>query len=69
MASSAFLYKQEVEDALNFMKSVYETFGFTYKLYLATRPDKYMGELSQWDESESVTISSGVLLLTLKIIS
>jgi len=44
--------KQEVKGALDFLDTVYTTFGFTYKLYLSTRPEKYMGEISVWDEAE-----------------
>ena len=35
------------------MKSVYDTFAFDFELCLSTRPDKYMGERSQWDEAEA----------------
>jgi len=38
--------------ALDFMKNVYETFGFTYKLKLSTRPEKFLGDIKVWDEAE-----------------
>lgn len=28
-------------------------FGFTYDVKLATRPDKYIGDVALWDEAES----------------
>ena len=42
----------EVLGALNFMKSVYTTFGMTYKLELSTRPAKALGELELWQRAE-----------------
>jgi len=44
--------KQEMAGALDFMKTVYETFGFTYKLKLSTRPEKFLGDIKVWDEAE-----------------
>jgi len=44
--------KQEVKGALDFLETVYKVFGFTFKLFLSTRPEKYMGEISMWDEAE-----------------
>jgi threonyl-tRNA synthetase len=49
--------KQEVVGALNFMKSVYDTFGMTYKLERSTRPAKATGldtpeGLALWDDAE-----------------
>ena len=38
--------------ALEFMKEVYTTFGFTYKLKLSTRPEKFLGDIKVWDEAE-----------------
>lgn len=35
--------KQEVRGALEFMKSVYETFGMSYRLERSTRPAKANG--------------------------
>ena len=45
--------ESEVIDALDFMKSVYTTFGMTYKLELSTRPKKALGEKALWDKAES----------------
>jgi len=44
--------KAEMASALEFMKDVYTTFGFTYKLKLSTRPEKFLGDIKVWDEAE-----------------
>lgn len=44
--------ESEVIGALEFMKSVYDTFGMTYKLELSTRPEKALGEKELWDKAE-----------------
>lgn len=43
----------EVVAALEFMQSVYTTFGMTYKLELSTRPAKALGEMELWDRAEA----------------
>ena len=45
--------EQEVLSALDMMKSVYTTFGMTYKLELSTRPKKALGEKELWDRAEA----------------
>jgi threonyl-tRNA synthetase len=47
--------RSEIHNALDFMKSVYGTFGFTeFHVNLSTRPEaNYLGELSQWEEAEA----------------
>jgi threonyl-tRNA synthetase len=45
--------EQEVLGSLEFMKSVYDTFGMTYKLELSTRPTKALGEVEVWDRAEA----------------
>ncbi|XP_046472210.1 threonine--tRNA ligase 1, cytoplasmic isoform X2 [Neodiprion pinetum] len=50
--------KQEVSGALDFLKHVYSVFGFTFNLCLSTRPDKYMGELADWDQAEKALAES-----------
>ncbi|MCX8175531.1 MAG: threonine--tRNA ligase [Candidatus Micrarchaeota archaeon] len=43
----------EIDRLLDFVKFVYEkTFRLEYKAFLSTRPEKYMGEVGQWDEAE-----------------
>lgn len=42
----------EMVSYLEFMSFVYGIFGFSFKLELSTRPEKYMGEIEQWDLAE-----------------
>ncbi|KAJ5477945.1 hypothetical protein N7530_003454 [Penicillium desertorum] len=42
----------EVEGLFDFLQSIYGLFGFTFKLKLSTRPEKYMGALETWDHAE-----------------
>nr|XP_054756713.1 threonine--tRNA ligase 1, cytoplasmic-like isoform X1 [Lytechinus pictus] len=44
--------EQEIAGCLDFLSSVYSVFGFTYKLALSTRPEKYLGEIEVWDSAE-----------------
>ncbi|XP_033749763.1 threonine--tRNA ligase 1, cytoplasmic-like isoform X3 [Pecten maximus] len=44
--------KEEISACLDFLKHVYGVFGFTFKLNLSTRPEKFMGEIAVWDEAE-----------------
>lgn len=44
--------KDEIEGCLDFLKSVYDVFGFTFHLNLSTRPEKYLGEIAMWDAAE-----------------
>lgn len=45
--------EQEIENSIEFMKTVYDNFDFKFSMCLSTRPDSYMGELSQWEEAEA----------------
>lgn len=40
--------------ALDFLKSVYSIFGFSFQLVLSTRPQKFLGEIEMWNEAEKV---------------
>jgi threonyl-tRNA synthetase len=42
---------------LDFLKAVYDVFGFTFKLLLSTRPEKYLGAIEMWDAAEKVQYS------------
>ena len=39
---------------LDFMKAVYDVFGFEFKLFLSTRPAKAMGDVEVWNRAEEV---------------
>lgn len=45
---------KEIDCALDFLKHIYGVFGFTFELQLATRPEKYLGEIAMWNEAEKV---------------
>merc|ERR1719216_515018 len=46
--------KEEIKGALDFLSTVYKTFGFTYTLKLSTRPEKFLGEIETWDKAEKM---------------
>lgn len=46
--------QKEVFDYLEFLKHVYGIFGFEYELDLSTRPEKFLGEIEQWDIAEKM---------------
>lgn len=46
--------RSEMLAALDFLKHVYEIFGFTFQLCLSTRPEKFMGDIAIWDDAEKV---------------
>ena len=44
-----------MKGCLDFLQAVYGVFGFTFKLNLSTRPDKFIGEVETWDKAEKVS--------------
>ncbi|NWZ70626.1 SYTC2 ligase, partial [Acrocephalus arundinaceus] len=44
--------EEEMKGCLEFLKSVYAVFGFTFQLHLSTRPENYLGDLEIWDHAE-----------------
>ncbi len=42
---------QELDLILELMHFMMTTFGYTYKAYLATRPEKYLGTVEQWEHA------------------
>lgn len=44
--------KQEITGCLDFLRYVYQTFGFSFNLCLSTRPEKYLGDIQVWNEAE-----------------
>jgi len=49
-----FKIEEEIKGCLDFLKSVYAVFGFTFQLHLSTRPENYLGEVEIWDHAEKV---------------
>lgn len=45
--------EQEVKDCLEFARSVYTQFGFSFDVKLSLRPENYLGKSESWDEAES----------------
>ncbi|MDW8518167.1 MULTISPECIES: threonine--tRNA ligase [Priestia] len=43
----------ELNGVLKLVHEFYEQFGFEYKIELSTRPEKYMGDLSMWEQAEA----------------
>jgi threonyl-tRNA synthetase len=50
--------KGEMDGLFDFLSEMYGMLGFTYKLNLSTRPDKYLGELATWDRAEDMLKAS-----------
>lgn len=46
--------KEEIEDLFDFLHAVYGLLGFTFKMKLSTRPEKYMGKLETWNMAEKM---------------
>ncbi|KAM4576835.1 threonine--tRNA ligase 1, cytoplasmic [Odontesthes bonariensis] len=44
--------EDEIKGCLDFLRTVYDVFGFTFKLNLSTRPEKFLGEPEIWDQAE-----------------
>ncbi|XDG02758.1 hypothetical protein ABKA04_002373 [Annulohypoxylon sp. FPYF3050] len=44
----------EISDLFDFLSEMYGLLGFTFKLHLSTRPEKFMGQIETWDNAESM---------------
>lgn len=44
--------EEEIKGCLDFLRTVYDVFGFTFKLNLSTRPEKFLGDPDIWDQAE-----------------
>nr|XP_020507916.1 threonine--tRNA ligase, cytoplasmic [Labrus bergylta] len=44
--------EEEIKGCLDFLRTVYDVFGFTFKLNLSTRPEKFLGNPEIWDQAE-----------------
>ncbi len=45
--------KDEIKGVINLIDDIYKQFGFSYKLELSTRPEKFLGEIKDWDLAEA----------------
>uniref|UniRef100_A0A8C1KW88 threonine--tRNA ligase n=1 Tax=Cyprinus carpio TaxID=7962 RepID=A0A8C1KW88_CYPCA len=48
--------ESEIKGCLDFLRTVYDVFGFTFKFNLSTRPEKFLGEPEVWDQAEKIDI-------------
>ncbi|KAJ3173250.1 threonyl-tRNA synthetase [Geranomyces variabilis] len=44
----------EMDSALEFFRHIYGVFGFDFSLKLSTRPEKFLGEIADWDKAEDI---------------
>ncbi|KAM9294536.1 threonine--tRNA ligase, mitochondrial [Gastrophryne carolinensis] len=44
--------ESEISGCLDFLRAVYTVFGFTFKLFLSTRPEQHMGDPEVWQRAE-----------------
>lgn len=44
--------EDEMKGCLDFLRTVYEVFGFSFKLNLSTRPEKFLGDIEVWNQAE-----------------
>eukprot|EP01126_Amoeba_proteus_P049082 TRINITY_DN5717_c0_g1_i6.p1 TRINITY_DN5717_c0_g1~~TRINITY_DN5717_c0_g1_i6.p1 ORF type:complete len:701 (-),score=122.00 TRINITY_DN5717_c0_g1_i6:51-2153(-) len=42
----------EISNSIQFLKFVYDTLGFDYRVVISTRPQSFLGEISQWECAE-----------------
>ncbi|WP_326908560.1 threonine--tRNA ligase [Sedimentibacter sp. MB31-C6] len=45
--------KDEIKGVAKLIDEMYSTFGFNYHVELSTRPEKFMGEIKDWDMAEA----------------
>ncbi|KAI4535422.1 hypothetical protein MG293_014648 [Ovis ammon polii] len=48
--------EEEIKGCLQFLQSVYSTFGFSFQLNLSTRPENFLGKTELWDEAEKIDV-------------
>uniref|UniRef100_A0A4W5NBG7 threonine--tRNA ligase n=1 Tax=Hucho hucho TaxID=62062 RepID=A0A4W5NBG7_9TELE len=44
--------ESEMKGCLDFLRCVYDVFGFSFQLQLSTRPEKYLGDIAVWNQAE-----------------
>jgi len=45
--------RDEIKGVIKLIDEIYKQFGFSYKLELSTRPEKFLGEIKDWDLAEA----------------
>uniref|UniRef100_A0A8C7WFU3 threonine--tRNA ligase n=1 Tax=Oncorhynchus mykiss TaxID=8022 RepID=A0A8C7WFU3_ONCMY len=49
--------ESEMKGCLDFLRCVYDVFGFSFQLHLSTRPEKYLGDIAVWNQAEKVQLN------------
>lgn len=44
--------ESEIKNVIKIVDKIYKPFGLTYKPFLSTRPDNFMGDIKVWDKAE-----------------
>ncbi len=45
--------KDEIKGVARLIDEIYKKFGFSYHVELSTRPEKFLGEIADWDQNEA----------------
>lgn len=46
----------EISGCLDFVQAIYSVFGFTFRFFLSTRPEHFLGDPPLWDQAEQVSV-------------
>ncbi len=46
--------EDEIKNLIDFIGFIYQTFGFSYRVELSTKPEKAMGDQKIWDKAEKI---------------
>lgn len=52
----------EIRGCLDFLQAVYSVFGFTFRFFLSTRPQHFLGDPPLWDQAEQVRVAPAASL-------
>lgn len=53
-----------MKGCLDFLRCVYDVFGFSFQLHLSTRPEKFLGDIAVWNQAEEVKKKNNVHIVT-----
>lgn len=56
--------ESEMKGCLDFLRCVYDVFGFSFQLHLSTRPEKFLGDIAVWNQAEEVKINNNINVVT-----
>uniref|UniRef100_A0A8B9KFF3 threonine--tRNA ligase n=1 Tax=Astyanax mexicanus TaxID=7994 RepID=A0A8B9KFF3_ASTMX len=52
--------ESEMKGCLDFLRCVYDVFGFSFQLHLSTRPEKFLGDIAVWNQAEKVQLENSL---------